>query len=274
MSDIMLGMPALLELPSVEANVELSRKLGLSFVELNMNLPAFRPGALPAERLLALTEETGVGFTLHLPEEVDLASFHPSIREGHLHCCKNAIRWAGEFGVNLVNLHLNSGVYFSLPHRRVWIYEKHCDQFVSLLGNSFCKLGNLAQELGITVCIENTGNFSFGFVQTALDSLLKSCGGWLGLTWDIGHDAAAGFNDTPVFEKFQDRIGHVHLHDCDGKLNHQVLFSGNVDVSAMLSLARKLNVGVVIETKTAEALVESVRRLDERGLRNTRSIEE
>ncbi len=267
MSAIILGMPTLIELPSLEANVELCQRLGLSLIELNMNLPAFRPLALPAERLRSLSEQTGVAFTLHLPEEVDLGSFHPSIREGHLHCCKDAIRWAAEFGANLVNLHLNSGVYFSLPDRRVWIYEKHCDQFVSLLVDSFCELGDLARELGITVCIENSGNFSLGFVRTALDALLSSCGGWVGLTWDIGHDAAGGFSDTPVFEEFEDRIAHVHLHDCDGELNHQVLFSGNVDVSAMLTLVRKLNVGVVIETKTTEALTESVRRLDDRGLR-------
>ena len=267
MTDIRLGMPTLIELPSAEANVDLCQRLGLEFVELNMNLPGFCPDALPAERLPALTAATGVGFTLHLPEEVDLASFHPSIRQGHLHCCKDAIRWAAEFGAGLVNLHCNSGVYFSLPDRRVWIYEKHCDEFVSLLSESFRELGYLAQELGITVCIENAGNFSRGFVRTALDSLLRSFDGWLGLTWDIGHDPAAGFGDTSVFEEYPDRIGHVHLHDYDGELNHQVLFSGNVDVSAMLSLAREQNVGVVIETKTVDALTESIRRLDERGLR-------
>ena len=131
MSDIKLGMPTLIELPSVEANVQLCRKLGLSFVELNMNLPEYRPEVLPADRVRAVTGETGVGFTLHLPEELDLASFHPAIREGHLRCCTDAIRWAGECGVKVVTLHLHSGVYFTLPDRRRWVYEQHREQFLS-----------------------------------------------------------------------------------------------------------------------------------------------
>jgi hypothetical protein len=38
--------------------------------------------------------------------------------------------------------------------------------------------------------------------------VLGSCGDWLGLTWDIGHDAGANFGDTPVFEEYRDRIAH------------------------------------------------------------------
>ena len=101
-------MPTLIELPDLEANIELCQKLGLSFIELNMNCPAYNPQSLPAERLRQLKKEAGVGFTLHLPEEIDLASFQPSIRQGHLSCCKEAIAWAGEAGISIVNLHLNS----------------------------------------------------------------------------------------------------------------------------------------------------------------------
>ena len=124
MTNFALGMPTLIDLPDVEANIELCRKLGLSFVELNMNCPAYNPQSLGAEQLRQLERETGVGFTLHLPEEIDLASFQPNIRQGHLSCCKEAIAWAGKADISIVNLHLNSGVYFSLPDRRVWLYEE------------------------------------------------------------------------------------------------------------------------------------------------------
>ena len=121
--------------------------------------------------------------------------------------------------------------------------------------------------MGVSVCIENGGGFSLSSVRSGLDRLLSESGDWLKLTWDVGHDAGEGFRAGPVFEKFRERIGHLHLHDWNGKANHQVLFSGDLEIAKFLKLASELGVDVVIETKTAEALTESVRRLVERGLR-------
>ena len=267
MSKFAMGMPTLIELPDLEANIELCRKLGLSFVELNMNCPAYSPQSLSVEQLRKLERETGVGFTLHLPEEIDLASFQPSIRQGHLSCCKEAIAWAGEADIPVVNLHLNSGVYFSLPDHRVWLYEKYKSDFMSRLHEAFEELLRLAQAQQVTVCIENQGHFGKSFMREALDSLLTLDADWLGLTWDVGHDADSGFAERSVFEQLQDRISHMHIHDWDGTRSHQILFSGQVDVTAMVGLAKHLDVRMVIETKTVESLAESVRRLDEHGMR-------
>ncbi len=266
MSEFTMGMPTLIELADVEANIELCQKLGLSFIELNMNCPAYSPQSLGAQRLRQLEKETGVGFTLHLPEEIDLGSFEPNIRKGHLACCKEAIVWAGEAGISIVNLHLNSGVYFSLPDQRVWLYEKYKSNFLSGLERAFEELLKLARSEGVTVCIENQGNFCKGFIREALENLLALDGDWIGLTWDVGHDAESGFSEQPVFEQLQNRISHMHIHDWDGAGAHQVLFSGKVDVPAMVALAKHLEVRVVIETKTVESLAESVQGLDERGI--------
>jgi len=59
----------------------------------------------------------------------------------------------------------------------------------------------------------------------------------------------------------------MHVHDFDGKGSHRVLFTGSVDVAAALALAKRNGIGVVIEAKTADALEESVKRLDQHGLR-------
>ena len=91
-------------------------------------------------------------------------------------------------------------------------------------------------------------------------------GNWLGLTWDVGHDAESEFAEQAVFEQLQERIGHMHIHDWDGTRAHQILFSGKVDVAAMVALAKHLDVRLVIETKTAESLAESVRQLEKRGI--------
>jgi len=261
-----LGMPTLIELADLDANVALCRDLGLAFVELNMNLPQFCPESLPAERLCELRDETGVDFTLHLPEELDLGAFNRHIREGHLACLTAAVAWAGDAGIPVVNLHLNMGVYFTLPDRRVWLYEKHQDVFLANLEASLREVLEVACGCDVIVCIENGGgDFGFGFIREAVERMLALDEARIGLTWDLGHDASSGFAAKPVFEKHTDRIRHMHLHDCDGTRSHQVLFTGEVDVPSALALARRLDVGVVIETKTPEALKESVSRLAERG---------
>ena len=260
-------MPTLIELADLEANVDLCQRLRLAFVELNMDCPAYSPQSLPADRLRRLGETVGIAFTLHLPEKIDLAAFNPHIRAGHLACCKEALAWAADAGVRLVNLHLSSGVYFTLPGKRVWLYEVHRPDFLQRLEQSFHELLALAKARGVTVCIENTGNFSQGFIGEAVKRLIALDPNTLQLTWDVGHDAGAGYADRPIFEQFRSRIGHVHLHDWDGKQSHSVLFSGQVDVPGILALARQLGVAAVIETKTVESLKESLRQLDERGLR-------
>ena len=215
-----------------------------------------------------MRDETGIDFTLHLPEELDLAAFNRHIRQGHLASFTEAVTWAGEAGIPLVNLHLNMGVYFTLPDRRVWLYEKHQDVFLANLETSFREVLGIARESDVIVCIENAGgDFGADFIREAVDRSLALDEERIGLTWDLGHDASASFEATPVFEKHTDRIAHMHLHDCDGKTSHQVLFTGVVDVPAAIELAKRRKIAVVIETKTPEALTESVRRLAERGFR-------
>jgi sugar phosphate isomerase/epimerase len=265
MSRFVLGMPTMAELPTLESNLQLARGLGLGLVELNMNLPQYGPQGMAADRVRQAAEAAGLELTLHLPEEIDLASFQPAIRQGNLACCIEAVRWCGRAGIRLVNLHLAPGVYFTLPDRRMWLYEEYRPAFLDSLTTSFTALTAAADESGVTVCLENAGNFQMEFVQQAVEHLLAAQPR-LRLTWDVGHDAATGFHERPLFEKHRDRIGHLHLHDCDGRESHRVLFTGVVDIKAMLDLARSLDVAAVIEVKTPSSLTESIRHLDERGL--------
>ncbi len=257
-----LGMPTLIELPDLAANVDVCRRLGLAFVELNMNLPAFCPENLDPMDIKRVSAESGVGFTVHLPEELDLASFHPPIREGHIRRCEQAIDWAGRAGAALVNMHLNPGVYFTLPDGKAWIYDRHSDRFLSLLSEAISRLLDLAAVNGVMLAIENTGCFDLQFMANAIDRLSALDG--FCLTWDLGHDAESGYNDRDTITRHIDKVRHFHLHDSDGKSSHQVLMTGIVDVSGTLDLARRIGAGVVIETKTVDALSVSVEAI--RGL--------
>lgn len=44
-----IGMPTLIEVPDFIQTVELCKELGLSFIELNMNMPEFCPERLTSE---------------------------------------------------------------------------------------------------------------------------------------------------------------------------------------------------------------------------------
>lgn len=251
-----LGMPSLIEYESLQHNVELCRELQLDFIELNMNLPIFNPEQLSAEVVESIQNRSGIGFTLHLPEEIDLGSFHPSIRRGHLDRCKEAVQWASMANVKTVNMHLNNGIYFTLPEQRVWINERYESQFSDLVYESYAELLELASRLNVDVCVENTMNFQLPFVERVLDRLMSYDHFYL--TWDVGHDGRAGFVEKPYFERHLDRIRHMHLHDYNGSSDHQPLYTGVVPIHERLQLAEALNLSVVVEVKTSGALRESV----------------
>lgn len=90
------GIPTLIEIPDFKSTVELCNELGLAFIELNMNMPQFCPESVEPTEIKRISEETGIEFTLHLPEETDLATFHEAVRLGHMERCKEAALWAGE----------------------------------------------------------------------------------------------------------------------------------------------------------------------------------
>lgn len=85
------------------------------------------------------------------------------------------------------------------------------------------------------------------------------------LTWDVGHDAKAGYSDSKFIKAHSSSLRHMHLHDVDDKSDHQILFSGKVDIHQRIEIARDNDLNIVVEVKTIEALRESVRRLKEHG---------
>lgn len=266
MTPLRLGMPTLIELPDLQANVDLCTRLGLEFVELNMNSPVFLPGRLPAAELREVSRREGVAFTLHLPEQLDLAAFQPEVRQGHVRCVATAVQWAEQAGIDKFSMHLNPGVYFTLPDRKVWMYEQYGREFLAALTESVDSIVSTAQAAGAKLLIENAGDFHLHFLAEAVAVLLERFRPRVGLTYDVGHDAGAGYGDRPVIDRHAADIAHMHLHDFEGRSSHQALFTGTVDIPAALALARRLGVGVVLETKTVQALESSVAALRTRGL--------
>ncbi len=252
-----LGIPTLIEIPDFNRTVDLATKLKVDFVELNMNMPEFCPESLSPAMIRKVSKEKGIDFTIHMPDDTDLASFHDCIREGHVKRFGETARWAAEAGAKVINLHLSPGIYFTLPDRKVWIYENYYDKFIANLREAYSKVIDYAAEYGIMVCTENVNNFHFPFISKAIDDLCELDRFYL--TWDIGHDAKTDFQEQKVLLRHQARIKHMHLHDYNGRSDHQIPLTGDLDIKGMLRFARKHHCSVLIETKTAESVTQSVK---------------
>lgn len=253
-----IGMPTLLELTSLDATVEFCKRSGLGLIELNMTRPEFLPSSLPSGQLMRVAERDRIEFTLHLAEEVDLASFHDDVREAWIRNTVDTLKWAKDGGIVLATMHMAGGVHYTLPNSRVWLHAEYMDTYLTRMRDA---LGRVHSEMpaDLCLCVENCGDFALPFIRRVLDE------NELSITWDIGHDAASGFSDTPYIREHVDRVRHMHLHDVRDGRSHQSLCTGSVAIDEALGFARERQIRVIIEVKTVESLRESIGQLRERG---------
>jgi sugar phosphate isomerase/epimerase len=251
-----IGMPTLLELRSLDATVAFCKEMRLSLIELNMTRPEFLPPSLPPDKLREISDRDGIEFTLHLPEEVDLASFHDEVRDAWIRNMVKTVKWAADCGIVNATMHLSNGIYYTMPGGKVWLYNEYMDLYLQRLGDALKTIRS--QAGGLCLCVENCGNFGHPFIRRALDENAMD------ITWDVGHDAESGLADAPYILERTERVKHMHLHDArDGKA-HQRLYSGKVNVNEALRFARERQLRVIIEVKTVESLRQSVEELSSR----------
>lgn len=258
------GMPTLLELQTLEETAALCRELRLQFIELNMNLPQYQPNVLEAEQLQAIAQKYGVYYTIHLDENLNVSDFNPYVAEAYRRTVRKTIRLAKELRAPVLNMHLARGVYFTLPAKKVYLFAAHKAQYLQSMRDFRDACDTEIGDINLQICVENSDGFT-DFQVEALDLLLQSP--VFGLTFDLGHDHGVGGADEPILMERAERLHHVHCHDALGRKNHLTLGTGELDLSKYLTLARAHNCRVVLETKTAEALRQSVAWLDRNGFR-------
>ena len=257
-----LGMPALLEHDTLEQSAALCRDLGLDFIELNLNLPQYQPGRVDAARIRRVGEAYGVGYSLHLDENLSLFEFNPMVAKAWQETLLSNIALAKEIGAKVLNMHFNRGVVFTLPSKKVYVFEKYLAEYLDSLRQVRDLCEREIGDSGIRICIENTSGW-FPWQIEALDVLLESP--VFGLTLDVGHDHCTGVGDLDVILERAGKLRHMHLHDAiRPNRDHQALGTGELDIAARLALAEKQDCTVVVEVKTAAALTESIRWLKER----------
>ena len=270
------GMPTLIENRTLEENIALCRSLGLRFIELNMNFPEYQVERLEqADCLIRLAEQAGIYYTVHLDENLNIADFNRLVSDAYLETVRRAILAAKQllplrdrFGDSrrplILNMHMHHGIFITLPDRKVQMYDRDFDTYM----RSFAAFRSLCEDwIGngdVMITVENTDGFR-EYEKKAIAFLLESPK--FGLTWDIGHSKAAGEKDVPFLTAHQDRLVHFHIHDGSEipPRNHLALGTGEIDLADRLRLADSRNARCVLETKTVEALKQSVRWLRDRG---------
>ena len=268
MEMIQFGMPTLIENRTLQENIDLCSRLGLRFIELNMNFPEYQTDRLEQTgRLLDAADAAGIYYTVHLDENLNIADFNRLVTDAYLETVRRTIeitkallplrdRYGDASQPLTVNMHMHHGIFITLPDRKVQMYDRDKDRYLEDCRRfrDLCESWIGGDPVRITV--ENTDGFR-GYEQEAIGLFLESpC---FGLTWDIGHSKAAGEKDVPFIRAHENRLIHFHIHDGSEQppRNHLALGDGEIDLAARLHLAESLNCRCVLETKTIDALTRS-----------------
>ena len=274
---IQFGMPTLIENRTLQENTDLCSRLGLRFIELNMNFPEYQIDKLEqTDRFLDAAGAAGLYYTLHLDENLNIADFNPLVKAAYLETVRRTICVAkkllplrdryGNPGQPLpINMHLHHGIHITLPDRKVQMYERDRDRYLDACRRFRDLCGEWIGGMPLMISVENTDGFRT-YEREALELYLESP--YFGLTWDIGHSKAVAEKDVPFILAHEDRLIHLHIHDGTEQppRDHLALGDGEIDLPERLRLAEARGCRCVLETKTIEALTRSVGWLkDHRG---------
>lgn len=264
------GMPTLIENRDLEENISLCKELDLQFVELNMNFPMYQIQQLEqTERLKKLADENKIYFTIHLDENLNICDFNTLVADAYLETVERALKAAHEIGAPLLNMHMNHGIYITLPDRKVRLFSEYREEYLAAIHRFRRMCEDIAGNSDVKICIENTDGY-MDFEKKAIEELLES--DMFALTWDIGHSHTCGNVDEEFLMEHKDRLYHFHIHDGLGNKNHQTLGTGEIDLEQRLGIAWACGRRCVVETKTIEALRESVKWLEENKLHFSPSV--
>lgn len=255
MKNLILGMPTLIELKTLEENIELCKQLDLKFVEINMNIPDFTNENLLKHKDTILNSD--IFFTLHLNEFIDFTNFDKDVRNAFKTSVIKTIEIAKEINIKKLVLHLIPGIVFTLPNEKIYIYDSFITDYLKYVNEFMVDVDNAIGDSGIKICIENTPVGFLNFKQKCINELFKSNN--FKLTYDIGHNHLAKNKDEAFILENKQNLVHFHIHDCvENGSDHLVLGEGEINLEEKLQLAFDLNATCVLETKTISALKKSV----------------
>ena len=256
------GMPTLVECENLEDCAKIAEELKLNFIEINMSFPQYQPHVLSIEEAKRISERYGVFYTIHADELLNPFDFNPVVREAYFEVMRNTIRFAKALSIPVINMHLLKGVYVTLPERVVLLTDVYSDQYAELVKDFIRVCETEIGDTDLVIAIENVDSNAFTKSQLEVLPLFMQSKSF-SLTLDTGHDICLDGKDRHVFEKYPQKLRHMHLHDCGlEKHPHLALGTGIVNVKENLSILPKDGT-CVIEVKTIAGLFDSVDYLKE-----------
>lgn len=244
-------MPILVEFHSLSENIDLCKKLDLDFIELNLDIPYCFIDRLDTNSL------KNNNFTIHLSEKFDVGELNNSLRNFYLNEIEKIISFGIKYNIFKYNLHLDPGIHFSLPNKKIFIYEGYIDDYLRAYEDSCNILSKLANKYNATILFENVKVESY--TLKVIDIIAKYDN--LFFTLDLGHNIRYGNLAKEKFMEYSNKIKHIHLHDFNGSKDHQELFTGLLNVKEELNFCKQHNLDVLIEVKRKEELINSVNKL-------------
>ena len=256
MHKLQLGMPTLVETKNLEASAVLCNELDLQFIELNMNLPGYQTDRIDTGVFAEIAQKHKIYYTIHLDENLNPCDFNKRIADAYKETVVQTIDLAKQLHIPVLNMHLAKGVYFTMPEKKVYLFDEYMDIYLTGLTAFRDQCDKAIGGSDIKICIENADGYDREFLRRGRALLLESKS--FSLTFDIGHNAAIGSGDEGIIMKNIDHLCHMHIHDAKGKNSHLPLGTGELDLDKYFNLANKQNCRIVLETKNAKGLRESV----------------
>lgn len=239
-------MPTLIELPEIDDCAGLCRELGLQFIELNMNLPQYQVNTIDLVKFKEIAAKHKIYYTIHLDENLNVSDFNPFVSEAYRHTVRETIKMARYLDIPVLNMHLSKGVYFTLPDRKVFLFDVYRERYLQ----SICAFRNECEKAvdptNMKICIENSNGYA-DFQRLALDRLLESP--VFALTFDIGHNHGTGHVDESTLLNHRDKLHHFHFHDAAGRKDHLALGTGETTCRSIFALPVNMAVESFLKRK-------------------------
>ena len=259
-------MPTLVECRDLEECADVAKRFGLDFIEINMSFPQYQPHLLTVKAAKEISEKYGVFYTIHADEMLNPFDFNPVVRDAYFRVMKNTIAFAKELSIPVINMHLQKGVYVTLPERVILLTDVYSEQYLETVKEFIAMCEKEIGDSGVTIAIENIDNNIFTKSQLEAMPLFMQSKAFA-LTLDTGHDICLDGKDRHVFRSYPKKLVHMHLHDCGAdKHPHLALGSGLVDIPASIGLLPKDGT-CLIEVKTIAGLEESMQYLKKNNLK-------
>lgn len=230
----------------VLAEIDTIAQLGLDYLELTMDPPQAHYSQVynQSRAIKKRLRQLGLGLVCHMPTFVHTADLTESIRTASLQEVIHSLEAAAELEAEKVVVHPGAigGLAFHVM-----------DLSRNLAMDGLGQIWRRAEQLGITVCIENMFAKISLFVEPQDFEPVFRAFPEMQLVLDVGHAFIGSRNGQRIqdfFTRFSSRLSHLHVSDnCGHHDEHVCLGYGQIDFN---SIAQAIKQAGYDETITLE----------------------